>query len=125
MERNIWLVWAALLGACAVILGAFGAHGLEKLLEPDLLARYHTGIEYQFYHVGALSIVAMQYNHKTSKALIRSGICFIVGIFLFSGSLYLYAITHLSAFGMITPVGGLCFILGWLLLAWHAFQPKE
>lgn len=125
MQRNYFLIIGAILGGLAVILGAFGAHGLEKVLEPALLERYHTGVTYHFYHALALLISALLWEKRPSQALKWSGLCFIIGIFLFSGSLYLYAVTAIKGFGMITPIGGTAFIMGWFGLAWHAWKNES
>jgi len=115
---NKFLFAGAVFGLLAVIIGAFGAHGLEKILSEHAMQRYHTGVEYQFYHVAALlSVGVLASQHKnTPLSLKLSGIFFIVGIVLFSGSLYLYAYTQISTLGMITPFGGLSFIGGWISL---------
>lgn len=123
---NKFLTAGALLGMLAVIVGAFGAHGLENLLSEHALQRFHTGVEYQFYHVAALLVVGiLSINHKQSPRSLRfSGIFFISGIILFSGSLYLYAITGKTFFGIITPIGGLCFIAGWISLVFYGVKGK-
>lgn len=132
--RNPYIVIAALFGMLAVIFGAFGAHGLENRLDVAMLARFQTGVEYQFYHTFALLVVALlmtqaQAQSQTQKrskpcttALTFAAWAFIVGIILFSGSLYSYALTGVRQFGMITPIGGLAFIVGWASLmrvGWH------
>ena len=117
-----FLQWAALLGALAVGLGAFGAHGLKSIVPPETVTAFETGVRYQFYHVFALLAVAILHEKAPGKWLRYAGICFLLGILLFSGSLYL--LTALKAtetvgaekFGLITPFGGLFFIAGWLLL---------
>lgn len=121
---NKFLTAGALLGMLAVIVGAFGAHGLENLLSEHALQRFHTGVEYQFYHVAALLVVGiLSINHKQSPRSLRfSGIFFVSGIILFSGSLYLYAITGKTFFGIITPIGGLCFIAGWISLVFYGVK---
>jgi uncharacterized membrane protein YgdD (TMEM256/DUF423 family) len=106
----------------AVALGAFGAHGIKSAVSPDTFDIYETGVRYHFYHVFALLAVGILYASFPGPALRWSGGCFIVGIFLFSGSLYL--ITALkaagnaipTAVGILTPLGGLCFIVGWIML---------
>jgi len=114
----------ATLGMLAVILGAFGAHGLEKHFSEHALQRYHTGVEYQFYHVCALLFISSQSAkyHTTPRALKLAASFFITGILLFSGSLYLYTLTGRTIFGIITPVGGLSFIAGWFSLIIYAIQ---
>jgi len=129
---NRFLAIGALFGLLAVIIGAFGAHGLENSLSEHALARYHTGVQYQFYHVMALLALGIISSHApssatttSSKLITLSGFSFIVGILLFSGSLYLYAITGITKFGMITPIGGLAFIFGWVLLIIYAVKTKN
>lgn len=110
----------SLAGMLAVMLGAFGAHGLEKILEPRMLQRFHTGVEYQFYHALALVLISIL-NIQINNSYIRfSGYAFLLGIVLFSGSLYAYVLTGLKAFVVLTPVGGASFIAGWALLFFAA-----
>lgn len=116
MRRNHFLIIAALLGMLAVILGAFGAHGLEKLLDAHMLKRFHTGVEYQFYHCAALLAVGILWERQQHRWLAASGYAFSIGVLLFSGSLYVYAMTGITAIAMITPFGGMAFIIGWLCL---------
>jgi uncharacterized membrane protein YgdD (TMEM256/DUF423 family) len=116
-----FLKTAALFGALSVMLGAFAAHGLKKILTVDDLQIFETATRYQFYHVFALLAVGILYAMFPGKLLQWSGRFFIAGIILFSGSLYLlcyvkYAQLPLSWLGAITPFGGACFIAGWLLL---------
>lgn len=116
---NKYITIGAFFGILAVVIGAFGAHGLENMLSTNALERYHTGVEYQFYHVGALLIIGILFNQdnkRHSRLLKFAGIAFTLGIILFSGSLYLYALTGIAKLGMITPFGGLAFIIGWFLL---------
>lgn len=112
---------AAITGALAVALGAFGAHGLKKLLDAELLQVFETAVRYQFYHVFALLAAGMLYKEFPGKFMKWAGNLFLTGMLLFSGSLYLlcsvkYAGLPLSWIGAITPVGGVAFIAGWLLL---------
>ncbi|MBY0536659.1 MAG: DUF423 domain-containing protein [Chitinophagaceae bacterium] len=117
------LITASILGALAVALGAFGAHGLKQLVPPETVTTFETGVKYQFYHVFALLIIGVVYAQVPSKALLQAGLFFQIGILLFSGSLY--ALTALKAtdtvglsgIGIITPLGGVAFIVGWLLMA--------
>ena len=117
-----FLIWAAILGAVSVALGAFGAHGLKKIVEPETVSSFETGVRYQFYHVFALLAVGTLYEKFPSGSLIWSGYCFLLGILLFSGSLYALTAMKatntvgLSGIGIITPIGGLFFILGWILM---------
>jgi uncharacterized membrane protein YgdD (TMEM256/DUF423 family) len=105
----------------AVILGAFGAHGLEAQLSADRLESYHTGVRYQFYHAFALLILG-GFAHRMPAGWVKAaGWCFSIGVVFFSCSIYLLAtrdllgISNWSFLGPITPIGGLFFIVGWLL----------
>ena len=103
----------------AVVFGAFGAHALKKVLSEYQLGIFETGVRYQFYHAIALLAVFLLSNYLPVRFTRWAGICFIAGIFLFSGSLYLLACSDLiglenkSIVGPMTPIGGLFFILGW------------
>jgi uncharacterized membrane protein YgdD (TMEM256/DUF423 family) len=104
--------------ALGVAAGAFGAHGLKSILAPDMLAVYETAVRYQMYHSFGLIIVGTLAKKENTTARARlAGWCFIVGIFLFSGSLYALTLTDIRWFGAITPLGGIAFIAGWLFLA--------
>lgn len=124
---NVFLTVGAFLGLTAVIIGAFGAHGLENTLTTHALARYNTGVDYQFYHVAVILIISLfdKLQPMKSRLLHYSGVAFIIGIIVFSGSLYLYALTGISKFGMITPIGGLAFIVGWLLLIVYGLKKEQ
>lgn len=117
-----FLQTAALLGALSVALGAFGAHGLKKLVPPETVTTFETGVRYQFYHVFALLAVAILYDRFNADWMRYAGISFLVGIVLFSGSLYLLTILKatntvgLSGLGAITPFGGLFLIAGWVCM---------
>lgn len=112
----------ALLGAIAVALGAFGAHGLKKIVPAETVQTFQTGVQYQMYHALALLLVGLLYEKCSPKPVKTAGILFIVGIMLFSGSLYVLTagraaeISALDKAGIITPIGGLSFISGWLFL---------
>lgn len=114
------LVIAAISGMLAVMLGAFGAHGLKKLISAEMLEVYKTGVQYQFYHTFALLMVGVIMHFGESKALKWSARLFIGGTVLFSGSLYVLAISGIKVLGAITPFGGTMWIIAWLLLAIHA-----
>lgn len=121
MSKSI-LSSAALLGALAVVLGAFGAHGLKQIVPPDTVTTFETGVRYQFYHVFALLATGLIAIHFPAPLLRRAAQSFLVGILLFSGSLYLLTFLKatdtvgLSKLGLITPIGGLFLVLGWVLL---------
>lgn len=113
-----FLVTAALLGALSVALGAFGAHTLKETLSAQSLNTFETAVRYQFYHVFALALAGILRGYFPGGRIRFAGILFIVGIILFSGSLYLLIALHdLRWLGAITPLGGLCFIAGWVMLA--------
>lgn len=113
---------AAVSGFLAVGLGAFGAHGLKNRLTEDMLAVYQTGVHYHFYHTLALLGVGLLLRQVGNHALLAaSGWAFIVGMLLFSGSLYVLSITGVRWLGAITPLGGLAFLVAWALLAWSIF----
>lgn len=117
-----FLVIAALLGALSVTLGAFAAHGLKKIVPAETVATFETGVRYQFYHTFALLFVGLFLERMQSQWLTWAGYAFIIGIILFSGSLYLLtalkatSTVGLKGIGIITPFGGLFFIAGWLLM---------
>ncbi|RYY54355.1 MAG: DUF423 domain-containing protein [Chitinophagaceae bacterium] len=121
MHKGFLLAGSAL-GALAVILGAFGAHKLKEIVPAETVNVFDTGVRYQFYHVFALIIVAILFDRFPGSALYWAGICFIIGIILFSGSLYIITLLKaresvgIKGFGILTPVGGLFFVAGWLLL---------
>ncbi|WP_316785180.1 DUF423 domain-containing protein [Pedobacter frigiditerrae] len=127
MNKRIILT-AAFLGGLAVVLGAFGAHSLKALVSAPSLEIWQKGVEYQFYHVFALLYLSTFARYK-NKLISLSYIFFTLGIILFSGSLYVLAlkdIYHFSAqfIGPITPIGGLCFIIGWICLFLAALKDK-
>jgi uncharacterized membrane protein YgdD (TMEM256/DUF423 family) len=107
-------------GFLGVALGAFGAHALEARLSPDMLAVFETGARYHMYHVLALMAAAWLWSRWPSRIFATAGWLFVAGILVFSGSLYLLALTGVRALGAVTPLGGLAFLAGWLCLAWGA-----
>jgi len=100
-----------------VALGAFGAHGLKARITPDFLAIYETGVRYHLVHGLALFVVAWLAGEDQTRSARLAGILFAVGILLFSGSLYLLALTGIRALGAITPLGGLAWIAAWTIVA--------
>ncbi len=115
--RKGFLLLAALSGFISVAFGAFGAHGLKQIATPEMIAIFKLGVEYQFYHTFALIAVSFAGHWITSRLLDWAGYLFIAGIVFFSGSLYLYALIGAKWTGPITPIGGFCFLVGWLLVA--------
>ena len=118
-----FLLLGALASALAVALGAFGAHALKARLGADLLAIWRTAVEYHFYHaLGLLAVGLLLLHFPTSAAIRWSGVLLAAGLLVFSGSLYVLALTGVRWLGAITPLGGLAFIAGWLLLAWGVWR---
>ncbi|WP_206046894.1 DUF423 domain-containing protein [Mangrovimicrobium sediminis] len=115
---KLFITLASLSGMFAVIVGAFGAHGLRDRLDPYYMAIYQTGVQYHFYHALALLAVGIIALHQPQTALLKSaGWLFLLGTVIFSGSLYLLAMTGVKWLGAVTPLGGLAFIAGWGCLA--------
>jgi uncharacterized membrane protein YgdD (TMEM256/DUF423 family) len=123
---RLWIKLGGILGGLSVMLGAFGAHSLKERLTEKSLATFQTGVQYQFMHSIALILVGLlmlSLGEESSKRLNRSGWFFAVGILLFSGSLYSLALGGPRWLGPVTPLGGLCFMIGWVLLAFSL--PKK
>jgi len=116
-----WSMTGAILLALAVILGAFGAHGLRARLDDYSMGVYEKAVFYHFLHALGLLVVSILPRTGTFPESTAATVCAVLlaGIVIFSGSLYLLAVTGNRMLGAITPVGGLAFIVGWLLLAWH------
>ncbi len=120
---RLFIVLGSVNAALAVIFGAFGAHALKARLSPEMLSVYHTGAQYHFYHaLGMLLIGVLATQLQNSGALRLPGFLMLAGIVLFSGSLYLLAITGVTWLGAITPLGGIAFIAAWVLLAISALR---
>lgn len=119
---RVLLLLAALFGFTGVGLGAFAAHGLKGQLSAEYLAVFQTGVHYQMLHALALLGLAALWQRLGGRLLTAAGVCFCVGILLFSGSLYALTLSGISALGMITPMGGLTFLAGWLCLGLAAWR---
>ncbi len=111
-----WLRIAAVNGFLAVAAGAFAAHGLKNIITPEMLTIFETGARYHMYHALALLAVSWLSSIRPGAAAAWSGRLFLVGIVLFSGSLYAYALTGARVLAMITPIGGTAFLAGWACL---------
>lgn len=126
--HKTFLSLGALLGTIAVSLGAFGAHGLKQIVSSADVSVFQTGVQYQMYHTLALMLVAIVYDRLPNKWIMLAGYLFSLGVLFFSGSLYL--ITALkaaervvpAAVGILTPLGGLLFIAGWLCFLAGVFK---
>jgi uncharacterized membrane protein YgdD (TMEM256/DUF423 family) len=121
MERFFFAV-GSLLAFLAVALGAFAAHALKARLSADLLAIFEVGVRYHMYHALALLAVAWASSRWPDSNAHFAGWAFLIGIVVFSGSLYLLSVTGMRWLGAITPIGGLAFLVGWLILAWAAWR---
>ncbi len=119
---RLFLLLGAGYGLLGVALGAFGAHALRGRLTPELLAVYHTGVQYQFYHAFALLAVGVLCQVRPAPGLGVAGWCFAAGVLLFSGSLYLLALSGTRWLGAITPLGGVLFLAGWAALIWSLWR---
>ena len=120
-DKKMWLIISAVSGFTAVAIGAFGAHGLREKLSAEMLEVYKTGVLYHFIHTIVLLILSL---NNFIKGKIAS-IFFLAGIILFSFSLYLYSTSGIRFFAMITPVGGVCFLIGWFWLIVEVIRKKE
>lgn len=138
MSASRWLLLGAMFGGLSVGLGAFAAHGLDKVfvekyagqtrvvagetvpLSKKFLNDFKTGADYQMSHSLALLAVGLLAQRRASVRLVSAGTAFTLGIVLFSGSLYVLTLTGVTKWGMVTPLGGVAFLVGWLALAWEA-----
>lgn len=123
MPQKTLFVAAALLGFLGVVLGAFGSHALKERLAPSMLAIFEVGVRYQMYHALAAVAAALAMGSFTNGFMLGSGWLFVVGTLVFSGSLYLLALTEIKTWGMVTPLGGLLLLGGWLSMligAWRS-----
>lgn len=117
---RVFVLFGAGFAFLAVTLGAFGSHSLKAVLTPDMLAVFETGVRYQMYHALA-GWAAHQYPQASMHI---AGWLFITGIVLFSGSLYVLALSGVRWLGAITPLGGVCFLAGWAVFAWQVFKQR-
>lgn len=124
MTGKTMIVVGAACGFLSVAMGAFAAHGLKRMVGPDEVAWVQTGAQYQMYHsLGLVLIGILSLQTASSKSLLSlAAVALIVGIVIFSGSLYVMALTGERKLGMITPIGGVAFLLGWALLAVAALR---
>lgn len=114
---KVFLMIGSIGAALAVALGAFGAHGLEGKLAERMMKNFQTGVQYQMYHsLGLVLIGLIAWKLQGSSLIYAAGWSLLIGIILFSGSLYVLSLTGMTKLGMITPFGGVAFIVGWILL---------
>jgi len=123
---KIFIILGAINGFLSVAIGAFGAHGLRSHLSENMLTVFQTGVQYQMYHALALLFIGLWANRNPQIHYVNwSGVLIFLGIVLFSGSLYLLAITGNRSLGMITPVGGGCFLLGWAIMVTGSLKQER
>jgi uncharacterized membrane protein YgdD (TMEM256/DUF423 family) len=120
-DKKFWIIISAVSGFTAVAIGAFGAHGLKEKLTTDMLEVYKTGVLYQFIHTIVLLVLSLTNFIKTNVA----SVFFLLGIILFSFSLYIYSTSGITFFAMITPIGGVCFLIGWLWIIVDVIKTKK
>jgi len=117
MDQRKTLLTAVIFGGLAVAIGAFGAHALKPLLEANARTEtFELAVRYQFYHSFAMLFAGVLMQHFPSRQIGRAALCFAVGIVIFSGSLYTLSLSGMRILGAVTPIGGILFIAGWLLL---------
>ncbi|MES2526784.1 MAG: DUF423 domain-containing protein [Bdellovibrionota bacterium] len=107
----------------AVVIGAFGAHGIKNIVSPEKLVTFETGVRYHFYHAFGLVLLGLYQLHSSAKLKV-SLYAFVAGILLFSFNCYFYAVSDMKVFAMIVPVGGTLFILGWGNWFWKILKDK-
>lgn len=115
---KLLIIIGAINGFLAVALGAFGAHGLEGKISENALKTWEKAVNYQMFHTGSILITGILLLKFQSSTLLWSGWMFVVGIILFSGSLYIYSTTGIRSLAMITPFGGITFLIGWILFGY-------
>lgn len=123
LSKRALFVGTLLLGL-AVLIGAFGAHGLKAMVTAEKLVTFETGVRYHFYHGFGLVLLGLFSQFFPQERLGVTFMAFIAGIFIFSFNCYLYVLTDMKIFAMIVPVGGLLFVLGWLYWSWKIFRLK-
>jgi uncharacterized membrane protein YgdD (TMEM256/DUF423 family) len=122
---NVWLLIAAINGALAVAAGAFGVHGLQDRIDAHDLQIFETAARYHMYHALAMGLAALATRSDAASTGGRAAAgFFLAGIILFSGSLYMLALTGTRALAFVTPFGGLAFLIGWIVLAWTATKVR-
>lgn len=122
MSWSIWIAIACALCGTGVGAGAFGAHGLSKILSPDKLVIFETAVRYQMFHGLALLGLGVVATRIEYWQLLAGGLCFVFGSLLFSGSLYAYVATDNKTLVFLTPIGGSILILGWIFFAWSVLR---
>ncbi|WP_202113045.1 DUF423 domain-containing protein [Paenibacillus sp. MMS18-CY102] len=123
---NKYAAFGAIHALLAVALGAFGAHGLKDVLDADMLDVYETGVRYQMYHaLGLIAVALLAGKARNPRTILRGAMLLHIGIFIFSGSLYVLSLSGTKWLGAITPLGGVAFIVGWAMIAWTMWQGRH
>jgi len=123
-KRSIFYIIGSLFGLTGIALGAFGAHSLKAQISAEMLSVFETGVRYQMYHAFALIVAAWFLDVRQNRRFEVAAWLFVAGVVLFSGSLYVLAISGITSIGIVTPLGGLAFLGGWLSLV-LGFLKKE
>ena len=121
MKKNIWITIAGVYGFFGVALGAFGAHFLKDSLSPEMMEIFKTATYYNLIHTVVILLIGLLGDEKYFK----SALFFSIGVFLFSFSLYLYAVTQITLFAAFTPFGGITLMIGWVLLIWDSIKKQK
>lgn len=124
-QERTFLLLGSLAAFAAVALGAFGAHGLRDVLPADRLQIFETGVRYQLYHAFALIVAGFLTRRRRGRAAPAAGWLFALGILVFSGSLYVLALSGVRAWGAVTPIGGLAWLVAWLLVAFSSARARS
>ncbi|HIG79065.1 MAG TPA: DUF423 domain-containing protein [Cycloclasticus sp.] len=124
MNTSPFVALGALLAFLAVTFGAFGAHSLKGQLSEHYLTVYQTATDYQMWHAMGLILIGLLQQQKPSKHLRRAGWLMLTGILIFSGSLYALSLSDVKILGAITPIGGVCFLIAWLLVAYSTIKSE-
>ena len=119
---KLWLIIGAILAGLAVLIGAFGVHGLKAKVSHEDLEIFNTGVNYHMFHALAILLMGAISFHLPHDIISVPAYFMFTGVVIFSGSLYLLVITNLRWLGAITPIGGLCFIIGWFLFAYKVYK---
>ncbi|HLQ73442.1 MAG TPA: DUF423 domain-containing protein [Bacillota bacterium] len=119
---KLFLLLGVINGFLAVALGAFGAHGLEGKISEKMLLTWEKAVTYQMFHAGALLVTGLLLMKTSAMSMSLSGWAFFIGTILFSGSLYFYSTTGIKSLAMITPFGGIFFLIGWVLLGYSIMK---
>jgi uncharacterized membrane protein YgdD (TMEM256/DUF423 family) len=125
MSWNRWIFIAGLFALTSIALGAFGAHALKKILSPEVLEVFQTAVKYQMFQVCGFISVGFLRKFSTDSLINKAGYLFLYGTLIFSGSLYLLCFTGIKWLGAITPIGGVCLIIGWIMLSIGAYRVKS